>query len=89
MASSRSSSRPPELMPTPANGNIMPRHRTQSSPFKLDPMDKKYDEDIGGVKGEMNRIRNVCRSSLFKFRYFIGDKSYAAFSKLPQGVQLS
>ena len=87
MASSRSSSRPPELMPTPANGNIMPRHRTQSSPFKLDPMDKKYDEDAGGVKGEMNRIRNVCRSSLFRFRYFIGDKSYAAFSKLPQVVQ--
>ena len=87
MASSRSSSRPPELLPTPANGNVMPRDRTQPRPFKLDTMDKKYDEDIGGVKGEINRIRNVCRSALFKLRYLIGDKSYAAFSKLPEGVQ--
>jgi predicted permease len=87
MASSRSSSRAPELMPTPANGNFMPRHHSQSTRFMLDAMDKKYDEDIGGVKGEINRFKNLCRSTLLKFRYFVSDKSCAAFSTLPQGVQ--
>jgi predicted permease len=87
MASSRSSSRAPDLMPTPANGNVMPRARWQPETSKMDSMDKKYDEDVGGVKGEINRFKNLCRSALFKVRYFISDKSSAAFSTLPQGIQ--
>jgi auxin efflux carrier family protein len=87
MASSRSSSRSPELMPTPANVNVIPRHRSQATPFMHESHDKKYDEDVGGVKGEINRVRNLCRSGIFKVRYFVSDKYYAAFSTLPQGLQ--
>lgn len=87
MASSRSSSRAPDLMPTPANGNIMPRQRLPSQPYMYGMPDKKYDEDVGGVRGEVNRMKNVCRSGIFKVRCFVGDKSYAVFSKLPRGLQ--
>jgi len=81
---SRSSSRDrsTDLMPTPANGMIAPHHRAD-----LGTRLKKYDEDIGGFKGQINHVLNEVQETMLRIRHFIAARSSAAFGYLPRPVQ--
>jgi len=87
VGSSRSSSRghlplKPDLIPSPGSGAISPHDEMSISLTDLIGK-RKYDEEVGGVQGVINRLRNVIRSNLIKFRYQIAAIWSAAFSRLP------
>jgi len=76
-----------ELNSTPANGMIAPNGYHQLPAFmKPDPY-KHYDEDAGGWKGSVNRVRNRIRGSLFMLRRKTCRFAQALFDRLPNPVQ--
>jgi auxin efflux carrier family protein len=71
---------------TPANGMVAPNHHL-STPAWTKPDPKKYDEEVGGVEGEINRIRNQIRGHLSRAGEKTSSGFNAAFDKLPGPVQ--
>lgn len=74
----------PDLMPTPANGNIAPHNLDQSKPHRKKP----YNEEQGGVAGFVNRVRNNVYSFNKRSRSGISKGSIRAFKSLPQFIQV-
>ena len=72
---------------TPANGMIAPNH--QDSPaawMKPDPK-KKYDEEVGGLKGGFNVFRNHVNGHLMQHKVLITNASTSLFDKLPRPIR--
>ena len=70
---------------TPANGMVAPNHHITQSWLESDP--KKYNEEAGGLAGEMNRIRNSINDGLKSVQGGISIAGKFAFAKLPNPVQ--
>ena len=69
---------------TPANGMIAPdQHMSTPEWMKL----KKYDEEAGGVKGELNRIRNQVHDGRLRAQTWVSETFDAVFDKLPRPIQ--
>ncbi|ETI20672.1 hypothetical protein G647_07014 [Cladophialophora carrionii CBS 160.54] len=77
----------PELLASPANGMVAPRHHVDYPAWLQYPDNKKYDEDCGGIKGYINQGRNIIRYFLLKTGHVIRTKSRRAFECLPKPVQ--
>ena len=75
-----------QLNGTPANGMVSGNGPIQA-PEWLKPSGKKYDEDLGGVRGEVNRLRNTVRDFLLRCRHWTSKKSSHIFHKLPGPMQ--
>lgn len=75
-----------QLNGTPANGMVGGNGHIQA-PEWLKPSGKKYDEEVGGVKGEINRLRNTVRDSLLRCRHWTAEKSSQLFHILPGPMQ--
>lgn len=71
---------------TPANGMVGPNHHIDTPAWlKLDL--KKYDEEVGGIKGEINRFRNWLHELRMQIQQSIARFFNAMFEKLPTPVQ--
>jgi auxin efflux carrier family protein len=71
---------------TPANGMVAPNGHHDTAPWlKLDL--KKYDEDVGGVQGEINRFRNWLDEKLVQIHQTISQLFNTVFEKLPKPLQ--
>lgn len=77
----------PELTPSPANGMVAPNHHVGVPAWLKYPDSKKYDEDCGGIKGEINRARNFVRYQFLRLGHVIRTRSRRAFESLPKPVQ--
>ncbi|KAI1614856.1 auxin efflux carrier [Exophiala viscosa] len=77
----------PDLMPTPTNGMVAPHHSPDYPAWLKAPENQKYDEDCGGIKGKVNKARNIARYHIFHVGHVIRSNSQAAFAKLPAPVQ--
>ncbi|KAJ9651805.1 hypothetical protein H2198_008930 [Neophaeococcomyces mojaviensis] len=79
---SRSSSSAPDIMPTPANGNIAPAQNLLS-----DGEIQKGDEHLGPVRGTINKVRNGILEAGHSVKTFIQSMSRSAFTTLPEPLQ--
>lgn len=81
---------PPELLPTPANGNIKPSRQNGHGPF-LPSMPSDTDiteEDIpSGVRGVPVRFRIAIRESINTVYKFVSGTSRSTFEALPGPLQ--
>lgn len=75
------------VMPTPANGNIAPNGHTSLSPYAKMDLNKRYDEDCGGLRGTINRYRNKLRSSLIYIWECLVSVARTTFYNLPYPVR--
>jgi predicted permease len=76
----------PDLLATPANGNVMPR---QNGPITSFPQlgHQKDDESTDGFKGAINKVKKTFRSTKARIGKFISSNGEAAFATLPGPVQ--
>ncbi|KAF6217554.1 hypothetical protein HO133_006656 [Letharia lupina] len=77
----------PDLLPTPANGNIKPAGRMMSFPSvwsKADPIDGDVPQ---GLKGIPMRCRTAMKKATCTFSRFISKTSGSAFGALPGPLQ--
>ncbi|KAK4947329.1 hypothetical protein LTR10_013697 [Elasticomyces elasticus] len=77
----------PDLMPTPTNGMVAPHHSLDYPAWLKVPENQKYDEECGGIKGKVNKARNIARYHMFHAGHVIRSNCKAAFEKLPAPVQ--
>ena len=88
----RDAGAPPELMPTPANGNIKPRsdERDQhitSFPSMQTPISMDEREPPSGFRGLLFRFNRFARQTRNKVAVSISKQSTSAFQTLPTPVQ--
>jgi predicted permease len=76
----------PDLLATPANGNVMPRQNGRIASF---PQlgHQKDDESTDGFKGAVNKVKKTLRSTKARIGQFISSNGEAAFATLPGPVQ--
>ncbi len=77
----------PELMATPTNGMVAPRHNVDYPAWMKLSETKKYDEECGGIKGYINQGRNFIRHQILRVDHAIRTISRRAFGFLPKPVQ--
>ena len=75
----------PELMPTPANGNVMPRQNGHVLPEGLG--NKKDNEDLEGLQGFVHKLKNGLRSTRDSIYHCFALHFEAVFDSLPSPVQ--
>jgi predicted permease len=76
----------PDLLATPANGNVMPRQNGHIASFpQLD--NQKDDESAAWFKGAFNKFKNGLRSIGARVRHLVSSNAEAAFAALPGPVQ--
>lgn len=75
----------PDLLPTPANGNIAPHNHNGDQPelYKV----RKLDEEAAGLRGVTNRIKNRVTSAKLSMKRSISRVSTKAFRCLPVFLQ--
>jgi len=90
VGSSRTSSQPPNSESpngTPSNGHVIPHHSVKPTSLPEAGGKKYYDEDIAGLFGYVNRVRNVLRNWILRTRCSLASRSTATFHRLPEPVQ--
>ncbi|EXJ92040.1 hypothetical protein A1O3_00590 [Capronia epimyces CBS 606.96] len=77
----------PDLMPTPTNGmaSLQPHHDHLAR--LKDPENLRYDENLGGIKGYINKGRNSVRYHSLVLGHKVQTKSLRAFESLPKPLQ--
>lgn len=94
--SSRSTSRsrnsnPPELLPTPANGNVLPRQNGQQNGYghitSFPDVEQSKDSRSTGFKGYVFDIKDSIYSAQIQAKQCISAKAGAAYQLLPPSAQ--
>lgn len=76
----------PDLMPTPANGNVMPHQNGQLASFP-ELGENTDDESLAGIRGVYNKFKNRLRAARAKTSKFISSHATAVFAALPDSLQ--
>jgi auxin efflux carrier family protein len=77
----------PELMETPTNGMVAPRREGDYPAWMDYPDDMKYDEEVGGIQGPINKMRNFARHHVMVVGHFTSSRSRRTFEMLPKPLQ--
>ena len=81
----------PELMPTPANGNVLPRSNNEEHLLSFPSMGSHAllnDGDMPtGVQGTLVRFKRFIEAGICKATKFISTRSTSTFRSLPTSVQ--
>jgi predicted permease len=76
-----------DLLATPTNGNVMPRQNGHIASFpQLD--DQRDDESENGFNGVIKKVKNSFRSTKVRIGHFVSSNAEAAFTALPEPVQM-
>jgi predicted permease len=77
----------PDLLPTPTNGNVLPRQNGHIASFpQLDG--QKDDESENGFNGVIKKVKNGFYSTKVRIGHFVSSNAEAAFAALPGPVQV-
>ena len=76
----------PELLPTPANGNVLPRQNGHIISFPSVDPDKDV-QDARGFQGIMQKLRHLFGVALARVDAFFGSIGKAVFQSLPKMLQ--
>jgi predicted permease len=76
----------PELLPTPSNGNILPRQNGHIISFpSVDP--DKDAGDVGGLKGLLQKLKKYFKTALTRVGAFFSSTGKAMLHSLPNALQ--
>jgi auxin efflux carrier family protein len=76
----------PELLPTPSNGNILPRQNGHIISFpSVDP--DKDAGDVGGLKGLLQKLKKYFKTALTRVGTFFSSTGKAMLHSLPNALQ--
>jgi predicted permease len=76
----------PERLPTPANGNVMPRQHGHMTSFRH-LGNQKDNESVKGFAGAVKKVKNLFYWTKLRVTESISSNVEAAFVKLPAPVQ--
>lgn len=76
----------PELLPTPANGNVMPRQNGHITSFRHFG-NQKDNESVNGFAGAVKKVKNLFYGTKLRVTESISSNVEAAFVKFPAPVQ--
>jgi len=77
----------PGIGATPTNGMVAPHQHLDYPAWLKYPENKRYDEDCGAIKGNINKGRNFLRYHILKAGHVVRTWSRRAFESLPKPVQ--
>jgi predicted permease len=76
----------PDLLPTPANGNLLPHQNGHITSFpKVDS--NQDDEDENGLKGKIQKFRRAINATLVRVSGLFTSTGKAMFQSLPSALQ--
>lgn len=77
----------PDTLPTPPNGNLMPRQNGHMTSFQHFS-NHKDDQSRSGIRGAIQKAKKALRSISARLADFVSSHADAVFAKLPTPVQI-